>query len=150
MSKNITLVVLLVFKYLLISFSAIYIIIVVWNIPEVLSSFQNNYQNNQIDKKQVKNVYIILMVISILTVFLGIIAALFHNYNYSMVLSVLKILTFLLIFAQLICQPIIINLMNILITLLSLIFSYFLWLKSQQINETIALLTEELMWKTWK
>ena len=133
----------IILKFLVICLSISYIVSVICYSPNILSEFDISYKSDDIDKQKVKYLYISLIVVSVLNCFVGIVGAFLQIYTITMISSVIKILIFLLIFAQLIPQPIIITVINGFMTLFSFVFAFYLWTESQRKIELSILLTEE-------
>ena len=134
----------LTLKYSVILLSSFYIVVVVWNAPQTLSSYDTSVRNQGINELKINHIYIGIVIVSVANAVLGSMAAFFLRYSPSMVSSVIKIILFILLFAQPIREQLIVIVLNALMTFSGFVFSYFLWLKSERMREAIGLLADSL------
>ena len=134
----------LTLKYSVILLSSVYIVVVVWNAPQTLSSYDTSVRNQGINELKINHIYIGIVIVSVANAVLGSMAAFFLRYSPSMVSSVIKIILFILLFAQPIREQLIVIVLNALMTFSGFVFSYFLWLKSERMREAIGLLADSL------
>jgi len=137
---------LFVTKCLLISISLAYIVTTIWTTPNKLSLIKDNekeYVYSETNWYKVRTFYILSIIFSDMISLLGIFAAFTQQYTISMVSSIIKVLTLIISFALLIRPPLICLLLNILMSLFSLLFSFLLWIKREWLIEAKISLSQQ-------